>query len=98
VNAGEEYDQTAQRQLREELGIEISLERIAKLPASDRTGYEFIWLYCGTFDGEFQLNRSEIEAGKFFTPTVVDGWIKARPREFAPAFVQCWKIWREKNP
>ena len=69
-----------------------------KLPASERTGYEFICLYAGSYDGELQLNPSEIEAGRFFPPTIVDGWTKARPKEFAPGFVECWKIWREKNP
>jgi 16S rRNA (adenine1518-N6/adenine1519-N6)-dimethyltransferase len=97
VNAGEEYDQTAERELREELGAETRLEKVAKLPASERTGYEFIWLYHGTAEGPFQLNRSEIEAGRFFPPEIVDVWIKARPQQFAPGFVECWRIWREKN-
>ncbi len=98
VNAGEEYDQSAARELREELGIDIPLVRVAKLPASERTGYEFICLYRGSPDRELRLNPSEIEAGQFFPPTIVDGWITARPRDFAPGFVECWKIWREKNP
>jgi 16S rRNA (adenine1518-N6/adenine1519-N6)-dimethyltransferase len=98
VNAGEEYDQSATRELREELGINTSLVRIAKLPASERTGYEFIWLYRGLYDGELRLDPAEIEAGRFFAPVTVDAWIKARPREFAPGFIECWKIWREKNP
>jgi 16S rRNA (adenine1518-N6/adenine1519-N6)-dimethyltransferase len=98
VNAGEGYDQSAVRELREELGVETPLERVAKLPASERTGYEFVCLYHGSHGGELQPNPSEIEAGRFFPPTIVDAWIKARPREFAPVFVECWKIWREKNP
>ena len=98
VNVGEDYDQTANRELLEELGITAPLEKVAKLSASERTGYEFIWLYRGMHDGGFKLNRSEIEAGRFFPPAIVDGWIKARPRDFAPGFVECWKIWREKNP
>jgi 16S rRNA (adenine1518-N6/adenine1519-N6)-dimethyltransferase len=97
VNGGEDYDQTAQRELLEELGITIPLKKVAKLTASERTGFEFIWLYRGTHDGGFKLNRSEIETGRFFPPAVVDGWIKARPQDFAPGFVECWKIWREKN-
>ena len=97
VNAGEDYDQSASRELREELGIEIPLERVAKLAASDRTGYEFICLYRGSYDGELRPSPSEIEAGRFFPPAIVDPWIAARPQEFAPGFIECWRIWREKN-
>ncbi len=98
VNAGEEYDQSAARELREELGINTPLVRMAKLSASERTGYEFICLYRGSYDGEFRLEPSEIEAGRLFPPLIVDAWIKARPQEFAPGFIECWKIWREENP
>lgn len=98
VNAGEDYNDTATRELQEELGVEIPLVRVAKLAASERTGYEFIWLYHGIYAGEFRLNRSEIESGRFFSSTTVDGWIKARPHDFAPGFIECWKIWRGKNP
>jgi 16S rRNA (adenine1518-N6/adenine1519-N6)-dimethyltransferase len=98
VNAGEEYDQSAARELREELGIDIPLEKVAKLPASERTGQEFICLYRGSYNEGLRLSPSEIEAGRFFPPRIVDRWIKARPRDFAPGFVECWKIWRRKNP
>src|SRR6266850_7984699 len=75
VNAGEEYDQAAARELREELGIQIPLENIAKLTASERTDCEFVSLYCGSYDGELRPNPSEIEAGRFFPLTIVDEWI-----------------------
>ena len=97
VNPGEDYDQTAVRELREELGIDTELKRIAKLPASKRTGFEFIWLYRGSYEGELRPNSSEIEALRAFPPQIVDHWIKARPREFSPGFVECWKAWREKG-
>jgi 16S rRNA (adenine1518-N6/adenine1519-N6)-dimethyltransferase len=97
VGAGEDYDQTAVRELREELGIETPLKRLTKLPASERTGQEFIWLYIGSYDGEMRLNPSEIDAGRFFPPEIVDRWIQARPNDFATGFLECWKVWREKN-
>ena len=97
VNAGEEYDQAAARELREELGIQIPLENIAKLTASERTDCEFVSLYCGSHDANLRLNPDEIEAGQLFPPSIVDAWTKARPRDFAPAFLECWKIWRERN-
>ncbi|MBV9618793.1 MAG: NUDIX domain-containing protein, partial [Verrucomicrobia bacterium] len=97
VNPGEDYGQTAVRELQEELGIETELERVAKVPASKRTGFEFIWLYRGSYEGELSPNSNEIEALRAFPPQIVDDWIKARPREFSPGFVECWKVWREKG-
>jgi 16S rRNA (adenine1518-N6/adenine1519-N6)-dimethyltransferase len=97
VSAAEGYDEAAQRELQEELGINVALEKIVKLPASDRTDQEFIWLYRGQLPGEPRPNRSEIEAGAFFSPNIVDGWIAARPRDFTPAFLECWKTFRERE-
>jgi 16S rRNA (adenine1518-N6/adenine1519-N6)-dimethyltransferase len=97
VNAGEGYNQAAARELGEELGVQIPLQKVAKLMASARTDCEFISLYQGSYAGELRPNPTEIEVGRFFPPSIIDAWIKARPREFAPAFAECWKIWREKN-
>ena len=93
VEAGEEYDIAAGRELEEELGITTPLERLAKLPASDRTGQEFIWVYRGQWDEPIRFDRAEIEAGGFFPPETVTAWIEARPGDFAPGFVECWKAW-----
>lgn len=95
VDAGEEYDATAARELEEELGISATLERIAQVPASERTGHEFIWVYQGQHNGPFRLEPTEIDAGDFFPPPIVDGWLKARPNDFAPGFVECWKQVRQ---
>jgi 16S rRNA (adenine1518-N6/adenine1519-N6)-dimethyltransferase len=97
VVAAESYDETARRELEEELGISVSLERISKLAASERTDQEFIWLYRGETAGAFSPNRTEIETGAFFPQTVVDGWVEARPEDFAPGFIECWKAYRQKN-
>jgi 16S rRNA (adenine1518-N6/adenine1519-N6)-dimethyltransferase len=94
VDAGEDYDAAANRELREELGVTADLTRVAKLPASEKTGQEFIWLYRARHDGPFELARSEIEYGEFFPTDVVSGWLKARPEDFAPGFVECWEAFR----
>lgn len=91
VNAGEEYDAAASRELEEELGIKVPLQKVVKLPASERTGQEFIWLYRAEHQGAFKLDRGEIETGGFFPATIITGWIAARPKDFAPGFVECWK-------
>jgi 16S rRNA (adenine1518-N6/adenine1519-N6)-dimethyltransferase len=91
VGASEEYDATAARELREELGVTIDLMRVAKLPASERTGQEFIWLYRGEAEGPFQPAPAEIDAVQFFPPEVVARWIEERPGDFAPGFIECWR-------
>jgi 16S rRNA (adenine1518-N6/adenine1519-N6)-dimethyltransferase len=90
VDAGEEYDAAANRELQEELGVSAELRRVVKLPASEKTGQEFIWLYQTQHDGPFELARAEIDYGEFFPTDVVSKWMKARPNDFAPGFVECW--------
>ncbi len=97
VTAGEGYDEAAKRELREEIGIAVPLEKIAKLAASPETDNEFIWLYRGELLDELHPNPTEIEAGGFFRPAIVDGWIAARTDDFTPAFLECWKAYRERS-
>ena len=95
VDAGEDYDETANRELEEELGVKTELNRVVKLACSERTGWEFIWLYRGEHDGPFRLAKAEIEHGEFFPVEVVSRWAKARPDDFAPGFLDCWAAFQE---
>jgi 16S rRNA (adenine1518-N6/adenine1519-N6)-dimethyltransferase len=97
VEAGEEYDETAARELEEELGVKAQLTRVLKLPCQENTGWEFIWLYRGEHDGPFQLAKAEIEHGEFFSIDVVSRWMKARPDDFAPGFLECWKAFKHQG-
>src|SRR5450432_1773272 len=90
VGAGEEYDQTAARELREELGVSAELTRVAKVPASAKTGQEFIWLYRGEHEEPFTPARAEIAFVQFFPLEIIAAWINARPGDLAPGFVECW--------
>jgi 16S rRNA (adenine1518-N6/adenine1519-N6)-dimethyltransferase len=96
VTGGENYDETARREVKEELGVDVPLEGIFKLTASPRTDHEFIWGYRGVVLGDLEPNKCEIERGVFFAPAVIDGWTSARPDDFAPGFLECWKAYRQK--
>src|SRR5437773_2708882 len=97
VSAGENYDHTARRELKEELGVDLPLKRIFRLTASSRTDHEFIWGYRGVVSGDLAPNKCEIEAGVFFAPGVIDGWTSARPNDFASGFLESWKAYRRKT-
>src|SRR5690606_21692591 len=65
LDAGEEYDACARREVREELGLEATVVPIARIPASENTGWEFVGLYRGQAEGPFKLPAAEIETGAF---------------------------------
>lgn len=93
VDAGEDYDISVVRELREEIGLEVDAvpERLFKVAACDETGQEFVWVYRASAVGPFTLHPEEIETGGWFTVAEVNRWIDRAPEEFAPAFVYLWK-------
>lgn len=90
VNAGHTYEETAPRELEEELGIKAPVEEIGEIDARHNTGWEFVKIYRALHNGPFQLPPSEIEYGGFFTVEQVRRWIAARPADFAKGFLECW--------
>ena len=91
VNAGESYRDCAMRELKEELGVTAALADLARIPASEVTGHEFIEIYAGIHDGPFSWNQHEIETGGFFELDMIDVWIRQRPEDFASGFVECYR-------
>ena len=73
----------------------MALNAVTKLPASEKTGQEFIWLYRAVHDGPFRLARSEIDHGEYFPTEIVSAWVQARQGDFAPGFLECWQAFRE---
>lgn len=98
LDAGEDYDAAAVRELGEELGWRPPAPptRWFRVEACAETGEEFVWVYRLRADGPFTLNADEIERGDWFAPAEVTAWMRARPDEFAPAFRLIWGITAEK--
>lgn len=92
VAAGQTYDETARRELLEELGVQTALQAVGALPAGVETGWEFIQLYRGRHEGPFRLPPLEIETGGFFSEPQLQRWLEARPDDFAPGFLECWRL------
>jgi len=92
VNAGDDYAETAVRELEEEMGVTAKVELIGKIAACENTGWEFVHLFQAKHEGPFILPRAEIETGGFFPLEVVRRWIEARSDDFATGFLECFKL------
>jgi isopentenyldiphosphate isomerase len=99
VDAGEDYDACAVRELREEIGLIVQKtpERLFKIDACLETDQEFVWVYRGKAEGPFQLHPDEIESGEWFAPEAVTKWMAGKPEEFASAFRLIWARLRSSS-
>ncbi|MCU0785009.1 MAG: NUDIX domain-containing protein [Verrucomicrobia bacterium] len=93
VDSGEDYDTSAARELREEIGLSVThpLERLFKIDACEATDGEFVWVYRCHHDGPFELNPDEIDRGDWFAPEKVTRWMTERPQDFASALLFIWR-------
>jgi isopentenyldiphosphate isomerase len=93
VDSGENYDTTAVREVREEIGLKLEKPpaRLFKIAACAETDQEFVWVYRCENEGPFELNRDEIERGDWFSAEEVSHWIGEKPEEFASAFLFIWR-------
>ena len=92
LDAGEDYDAAAVRELGEEIGLRVTAapERWLRLQACAETGWEFVWVYRLFHEGPFQLHPMEIERGEWFRRAEVDALLLSEPSAFAPAFRYLW--------
>src|ERR1700748_3401834 len=92
VDSGEDYDTTAVREVREEIGLRLSKvpQRLFKISACEETDQEFVWVYRAESEGPFELNPDEIDRGDWFSPEEVTPWMKEKPEEFASALLFIW--------
>ena len=92
VNAGQNYEGTAPREIEEELGVQTEVELLGAIPPSAATGWEHVRLYRAQHEGPFKLNPAELDGGGFFTLEQIERWVTARPDDFASGFVECWRF------
>jgi isopentenyl-diphosphate Delta-isomerase len=100
LDSGEDYDACAARELREEIGLDLTsgtrgtrpseLGKLFKIDACVETGWEFCWVYRCASEGPFQLHPGEIETGGWVAPDKVTSWVAERPQDFASAFRLVW--------
>ena len=95
VSAGEDYDETAPRELEEELGLTSPVERLAKFPAGPETANEFTVLYRTITDTPPQFDPDEIAGGAFYELAEIDEWLLREPELFSPPFRICFRWYQQ---
>ncbi len=89
VDSGEDYDACAVRELQEELGLSVPVDRLRKyfkIDACQETGWEFVWVYSLQGNLHPIINTSEIENGEFLEVAAVRNLIAGHPDQCAPSF------------
>ena len=87
VDAGEEYDQAAYRELKEELGVEnLELKSIDKFYTDGKTDNKIIrrfnMVYKTTYSGEFKLQKDEVSEVKWVSKDDLLDQISKNPEKF----------------
>ncbi|MFT5466935.1 MAG: 16S rRNA (adenine1518-N6/adenine1519-N6)-dimethyltransferase [Verrucomicrobiales bacterium] len=90
LDAGEDFASAAAREVREELGLELAVEKVADLPPSESNGNEFLQLFRAEVSGKPRWPASEVEFGQYFPIAVIESWLEARPNDFAGGFKECF--------
>ncbi len=95
VDAGEDYEEAARRELEEEIGVpgaEVELTELDRVKAVPQTGNEFVRVYTVTgFEGELTLDPEEISEGRWAQPAEVDQWVADSPGDFSDSFLYLWE-------
>jgi 16S rRNA (adenine1518-N6/adenine1519-N6)-dimethyltransferase len=90
LSAGEDYPESAQRELAEELGLTGPLEFLVKLPASPDMAYEHSALFKIITDDVPIPDPGEICEVFYLTVTELNQRIAANPDDFTPPFLRLW--------
>jgi len=86
VDYGEDYDEAARRELKEELGIDAPLHRLGKVKSFSETEREISMVYICRYDGPINLNRKEITEGLFMSIEDVERSLLTGEKKFAYGF------------
>jgi 16S rRNA (adenine1518-N6/adenine1519-N6)-dimethyltransferase len=101
LDSGETYEAAAVRELAEEMGITATTPpaECARILPSVETGWEHVRLYQIRHEaGSLRYPAAEVEAALWFPLAEINAWTHARPADFAPGFLQCWKTFANTPP
>jgi len=86
VDFGEEYEEAAQRELGEELGIKAKLRYLCRVKSFSGIEREISALYLCRHSGRIRFNKTEIDEGIFMSVEEIRMELETGDRKFAHGF------------
>lgn len=97
VDADEDYETAAHRELREELNLSGPLRFVTKLPASPMTAMEHTVLYELCSDEIPEPDPDEIAGLEYLLPEELAELLAQRPEHLSPPFRELLKDWWSRS-
>ncbi len=91
VDYGEDYDEAARRELKEELNVDALLLRLGKVKSFTKNEREISMLYICRYSEPVKFNTKEITEGGFFSIEDIKHHIKTGEMNFADGFKIAFK-------
>ena len=94
---GELTERAAIRRLREELGIEVPLQKAFEFTYRADMGnglveHEFDHVWAGTYSGAIPFDPAEVKDTRYLSMAEIQAWLQERPQEFTPWFRIAWPL------
>ncbi len=96
IGLGESPLVAAKRELKEELGLNVKLTEVLHVKACPETNFECVVLFVGKTKKFPKPNPREIIEGRFIPIPELEEWMEKSPKDFSPAFLYLWKLYRQK--
>lgn len=101
VESQQSYDETAPRELLEELGFSpvAPLNPLFKMRPTPENGLEFATVYQTIYSGPFSIANDEIDEIRWYTPDRIDVWVdQSEPGgvsgQLTSGFCEIWRRFR----
>lgn len=101
VMAGEDYSNAAQREMKEEIGLDVDLRLVDKFiydcPETNPSTPRFISLYIAFANHGFKLSKDEVSEGFFVTPKEFERILYNKDSKLHPQLAPCYKVYRQSK-
>ena len=96
VESGEDYPESARRELREELGLNEPINEVMRLSAGPKTCWEHVRVYSCTTSQKIQINLQDISEGRFYSRTDLESTLNINPTQFTSTFQHIYRKYINK--